>query len=523
MKVDGERPWRTRRAMTVLSPVTIPRETPVDPNGRSTGTLFSYRRTLWLTVVMLAVVNCLAVLAFLDEFRIAGIEQQMSAWAACGLLVSASIAMLLIGRYLTQRSLEQVERQLRQLAADDQYPLSIPTSSNDDLGPVMAALNDYVASVRRRVERLKLQKKELDIQMRFANAERRNTEAIIHSITDAVLVIDPNGDLLLANSSAERLFDFQHTPLSPRPVGKLIRDESLVHMLRDVGRVDPRWQRREIEYCTSRGGRRQTFKITLSAVLDKMGNSGGLVAVFHDITREREIAQIKTDFVSAVSHELRTPLSSIKAYTEMLMDDEAGDESSRREFYRIIESETDRLGRLVDNILNISRIESGVVEINRQAVPANDVILDVLGMLAPQATANGLTLDHELADRLPSIWGDRDLLYQAVMNVVGNAIKYTPEGGRVCVTSRLEDEGRCMAIEIMDNGIGIRSEDLPRLFDKFFRTRQSASIANGTGLGLSLVKEIVETVHQGEISVASESGVGTTMTLRFPLLKGTQT
>jgi two-component system phosphate regulon sensor histidine kinase PhoR len=137
-------------------------------------------------------------------------------------------------------------------------------------------------------------------------------------------------------------------------------------------------------------------------------------------------------------------------------------------------------------------------------------------MMQPHASSKNLELELQLDESIPIVWADTDMLYQAVLNVLTNAIKYTPSGGRVIVSTAADDR-RHVAITIRDNGTGIRAEDLPRIFDRFYRCRDGASMAKGTGLGLSLVKQIVETIHQGEIAVASEPGAGTTVVLRFPL------
>ena len=142
----------------------------------------------------------------------------------------------------------------------------------------------------------------------------------------------------------------------------------------------------------------------------------------------------------------------------------------------------------------------------------------VIEMMTPQAVEKSITLDGALADSPPCIWADRDLLHQAAVNLVSNAIKYTREGGAICVQTSLDREASRVAITVTDNGIGIRAQDLPRIFDKFYRAREGTGVAKGTGLGLNLVKHIVETVHQGEISVTSEHAVGTTIVLRFPLM-----
>jgi PAS domain S-box-containing protein len=307
---------------------------------RPAACFFSMKKTTSLTLALLAVIAAVAGSGILGVLRAAPLREQYVAWSACGMLVILAIVILLIGRTTTLRSLGIIEHQLRELTRnDDLNPPGAPVPQ--DLRPVMCALLEYVNHVRTRVDELRLQKKELDVQMRVAEAERQNTEAIIFSISDAVLVLDSFGELVLANTAAEELFGFHAKQWRHRPIDRVLNDASLACLIKDARTIGEHSVRRHLEYSTLRDGRTQTFNITLSTVVDNHGQSRGVVAVFHDITRERESTQVKSDFVSAVSHELRTPLSSIKAYVEMLVDGEAHDENTRRHFYQIIESETD--------------------------------------------------------------------------------------------------------------------------------------------------------------------------------------
>jgi two-component system phosphate regulon sensor histidine kinase PhoR len=254
-------------------------------------------------------------------------------------------------------------------------------------------------------------------------------------------------------------------------------------------------------------------------VLRSEGEVSGVVAVLHDVTREKEIAQMKTDFVSNVSHELRTPLSSIKAYVEMLIDGEASDDKTRREFYDIIAGESDRLSRLIDNILNISRIESGVVRVVREPISLTEVAKQVLDVLLPQARLKDIKLVDRLAPVYHQVEADKDMIYQAVLNLGGNALKYTPQGGTVTLSASVDERRGVALVEVSDTGVGISPEDLPHIFDKFYRVQSHTKMAKGTGLGLTLVKHIVETVHDGKLSVTSETGKGSTFSFELPILQ----
>lgn len=479
---------------------------------------FSMRRTTSLTLGLLLVVVLIAVYALQGLDRSTPTRDQDVAWAACSMLVVTAIVILLLGRAVTQQSLRVIEEQLRLLVGDER--LTAPQGPvPEELQPALTALCRYAATVHDRVEHLRLQKKELDIQMRVAETERQNTEAIIFSISDAVLVIDSFGELVLANTAAEQLFSFRFSEWRHRPIDRVVEDPTLLALLKNAQAMEDRTTRRQVEYSTLRRGKAHTFNITLSKVIDKGGECRGRVAVFHDITREREIAQIKSDFVSAVSHELRTPLSSIKAYMEMLVDGEVKDDKTRGDFYGIIQSETDRLQRLISNVLNISRIESGVVEIRREPISANEVIREVAAVMQPHASQKCISMSCRLEESAPAIWADHDLLYQAVLNVVSNAIKYTQREGQVAISTHTDRRTGHVAVSIEDNGVGIQPEDLPHVFEKFYRSRRSLGMAKGTGLGLNLVKHIVETAHGGDISITSEVGAGTTVVLRFPCLR----
>ena len=372
--------------------------------------------------------------------------------------------------------------------------------------------------MREEVDQLRGENRELQIQSQVAEAEKRHTEAIIFSISDAVIVTNRFDELILANNAAEKLLDFKLAHSLRKNIDHIIHDGTLVKLIRETRSGGRNLTRKVVEHTIDQRGQPRTFSVTLSCVMTARGEVSGVVTVLRDVTREKEVAQMKTDFVSSVSHELRTPLASIKAYVEMLVDGEATDERTRREFYDIIAGEADRLHRLIDNILNISRIESGVVRVVREPLCLTEVAREVLDVVAPQARAKRITLTERLEPIYHHVEADRDMIYQAVMNLVGNAIKYTPEGGRVTVSVSVDEPRGVAVCEVSDTGVGISSEDLPHVFDKFYRVRGHSRMAKGTGLGLTLVKHIIETVHDGKLSVTSEMGKGSTFRFELPVV-----
>ena len=395
-------------------------------------------------------------------------------------------------------------------ATSEQFPgsLAFPWLSG--------AIREISDAADRAVAEAKLRAKELEIQLKVATAERQHAEAIIYSISDAVLVTDPFDELVLANESAAKTFEFDLVKAAHSPVDQVLRDPRMIDLIREMRQSHSRNGRRIVEHEVRSGGGGRTFKITLSSVTD--GDSpAGVVAVLHDVTREKEVAEMKNDFVSMVSHELRTPLASIRAYIEMLIDGEAQDTKTQREFYEVIQNESNRLGRLIDNILNISRIESGLVRVVKQPQSVAVIMKEAIEVISPQATQKQIKLEENLPPVFYQTLADRDMLYQAVLNLLSNAVKYTPNGGTITVQSSVDEGQKKILTRIIDTGVGIPPKDLPFVFDKFYRVQANNRVASGTGLGLSLVKHIIETVHHGRMLVESHVGKGSSFGFELDL------
>jgi two-component system phosphate regulon sensor histidine kinase PhoR len=374
--------------------------------------------------------------------------------------------------------------------------------------PLVNAVQSMAESSERAVSDAAIRVKEFEIQLKVANAERQHAQAIIYSISDAVLVTDPFDELVLANESAARTLGFDLDRCAREPVDRVLRDEKLIGLIRDMRQSHSKSGRRIVEHSLKAPDGEKTFKVTLSCVSDQSDNPAGVVTVMHDVTREKEVAEMKNDFVSSVSHELRTPLASIKAYVEMLIDGEADDEKTTHEFYEVIQNEANRLSRLIDNILNISRIESGLVQVNKQPQSLTVVLKEAIEVITPQARMKRIILEEKLTPVFYQTMADKDMLYQAVLNLLSNAVKYTPEQGTITVQTSVDESKKKVITRIMDTGVGIPPKDLPFVFDKFYRAEANNHMAKGTGLGLSLVKHIVETVHRGRIFVESHVGKG---------------
>jgi len=434
-------------------------------------------------------------------------------------LVAAGLTalVLLLHHRRIRRTCMSIAAQLSQMNESGRVGL-VMTDDIGELQQIVKPVNEVLTATNTQLEQLRSENRELQIQSRIASAEKQNAEAIIFSISDGVIVTNRFDELMIANQAAEKLLDFKLAGSLRKNIDQIIADGTLVRLIRETRNHGRSFGRKVVEHTIDQKGTPRTFSVTLSCVLTANEEVSGVVAVLHDVTREKEIARMKTDFVSNVSHELKTPLASIKAYIEMLLDGEAEDAQTRREFHEIISSETDRLHRLIENILNISRIESGVVKVVREPVSLTALAKQVLDVAAPQARLKNIELIERMAPVYYQVEADQDMIYQAILNLVSNALKYTPSGGTVTVSVTV-DERRGVAIcDVTDTGRGIPPDDLPHIFDKFYRVRANNSMAKGTGLGLTLTKHIIETVHDGKLSVTSEIDKGSTFSFELPIL-----
>ncbi|HVS71503.1 MAG TPA: ATP-binding protein [Phycisphaerae bacterium] len=402
---------------------------------------------------------------------------------------------------------------------------SNPLAKDKELTPFLTPLRQRVDELTAKADTLQVQKKNLEIQLRLADAQRRQSQIMLQGISDAVLITDGFDELLLANPAAASIFGFDLAAATKKPISVLLADKPgsgdgasrLAADISDMRQNHARTNRRTAEYQLEYDGKLRTFSVTLTCVIDNTDQFAGVVAMLHDRTREDEISKMKTDFVSHVSHELRTPLSSIKAYAELLVDGEATDDKTRSEFYHIIQAEADRLSRLIDNILNISRIESGMTRVHKKPVALNGLLKQVLEVAMPSARDKQITMVDQVSPVFFSVDADRDMIYQAALNLVSNAIKYTPTGGTVRVTLAADDVTNELTVLVTDTGVGIPPDAMKHLFEKFFRVEQNKNMAKGSGLGLNLTRQIIEAIHKGRMIVQSEVGKGSTFGFALPI------
>jgi two-component system phosphate regulon sensor histidine kinase PhoR len=375
--------------------------------------------------------------------------------------------------------------------------------------------NDY-KSQRDKAAQCSKETKDLRLAVQLLKRQKRNTEAIIYSISDAVIVTDANDRLLMANEPAGEFFGFDIKEIILKPLEELVAKKELVKLIRNSRTTRMRHVRHELQFGAQ--DNILTYNCIISCIFDEDEQVCGVVTVLHDITREKEISQMKNDFVGHVSHELKTPLASITAYSEMLVDGEATDEKTRGEFYSIIQNQAQRLNRLIEDILNISRIESGLIKVNKEPVSTALIVRDAVQMIKSYAAEKDIKVEDQTAIVFDQVNADKDMISQVVINLLSNAVKYTPNGGKVAINSEVDESKQVVRVTITDTGVGISAEELPHIFDKFYRVKANNKCAKGTGLGLNLVKQIVEKVHQGRVFVTSQVEKGSSFGFELPLM-----
>lgn len=381
-------------------------------------------------------------------------------------------------------------------------------------------VRETILRLYRRIQELEQTRASQEVRCRRALAEADTMRQILSGLADPIFVIDDYDNIVLANESAAELFGISPEKSETKALAQLVHCEKLVQLLTSTRQRKVASHRTdEIEIGDTSGSAtwyRATAVKLAAEEADGAPDSvaGGAVAVLHDIGGQKTIQKRNAEFVSSVSHEMKTPLAGIKAYVELLADGEAEDEATREEFLGVINGQADRLQRLVDNLLNLARIEAGVVSVSKQQRSLNELLEEALHVVQPSAEAKGIELASELSQLYLGVLADRDMLLQAAINLLSNAIKYTRSGGKVTLRSRLV--GDAIRFEVQDTGVGLSAEDCQKVFEKFYRVKKDKEMAAGTGLGLPLAKHIIEDVHSGKLTVESVLGEGSTFIVTLP-------
>lgn len=439
---------------------------------------------LLLYVAMPGRPGVVRVAADLDQVdEIVSRAQQAIAGAALLAILMGSVLALAAGRSIA-RPLVEIGSAARAIAAG--APPRFPRSGIPDIDVLVQALRQMHQQLGDRFDELR--------------REQAETAALVESMVEGVIAADERGRIVTANPAARRMLGYDEAELLPG-LPELFRVKAAREVV-DAVRDGEAVQNREIEMDD------RVFLMNARPL-----PSGGAVLVIHDLTEMRRLEAMRRDFVANVSHELKTPLTSISGYAETLLTDTPDPETTRR-FLSTIATNARRMQRLVDNLLDLARLEAGRWQPEREPIDIADAAKDTWDALRDGSRAVAVDFGVEVADDAVTVLADADAIRQVLTNLLDNSLRYTPRGGRIVCRSRVEGDG--VSISVADNGSGIVPEHLPRIFERFYRSDPSRSREEGgTGLGLAIVKHLVE-AHGGRVSAESSRGVGTTITCWFP-------
>ncbi len=405
-----------------------------------------------------------------------------------------------LARSLTHPILEVAQRAIQLVSST--FGKEVRVSSIDELGSLSKAISEMGIQLKSKIEEI--------------SKEKDYLQTILKGMMEGVLVVDGRGRILMVNDALRRLLSLSSDVSDKMPL-EIIRNAELEGAIRKAIQDG---ENIALELDLNKSGEK-TIEVNVVSILpsnkrmdeDSEGIRGA-IAVFHDISRLKQLEKVRQDFVANVSHELRTPLTTIKGYAETLMEG-ALKEDQVLQFVQVIKRHTDRLTKIVEDLLMLSRIETKEFQLKLEIISVREFIDDVVEFVKEPAEKKKIFLSRdEIASSL-AVQADRNHLEQILINLLDNAIKYTPEGGRVTV-SAVEKDLKDIQFSIEDNGIGIPKEDLSRIFERFYRVDKGRSNElGGTGLGLSIVKHLVQ-AHGGMVWAESQMGKGSTFYFTLP-------
>jgi two-component system phosphate regulon sensor histidine kinase PhoR len=402
----------------------------------------------------------------------------------------AIVAAALIAR-ATTRPIREITKASKRIAAGE-LGQKIPIRTRDETGHLAQAFNEMSLSLNKLVG---------DI-----STERTKLQTVLSNMADGVIMTDAQGRVVMANQAAERLFNFQEKDAIGMPLIEAVRDHE-AHEILKLCLSTSQTQSSQFESGVSK-----RFLRAIAIPIAQGGLSGPLL-LFQDLTELRNLQTMRRELVGNISHELRTPIAGIKAMVETLRGGAIDDKEAAIDFLTRIDNEVDRLAQMVSELTELSRIETGRAELRMSPVNLNLLVQEVIAQLNTLAQRQPVAITADLVTDLPIIKADRDRIRQTLTNLAHNAIKFNHPGGRVTIATKVD--GESVTVSVSDTGIGISKEDLPHVFERFYKV-DKARPTGGSGLGLAIAKHVVQ-AHGGRIWARSEEGTGSTFSFSLPI------
>ena len=410
------------------------------------------------------------------------------------LLISALLSFFITSSITAP--INDLTEKAEKMASGD-FSQEIRGKSNDEIGRLADMFN--------------ILRRELDDNITEISNEKSKLETILKYMADGLIAVDLSGQIIHANAAARALLDLSDEEMENLNFSGILQKFGKKDIADGIKNITSSEVMNEIVMYRS-----NILFIRYARFTAEDDNDIGVIMLIQDITESQKLEQMQTDFVANVSHELRTPLTTIKSYTETLLESGIEDEETQKNFLMVIDDETERISRLVKELLELSRLDSHREKMNFKELEVGKILEDCVKKITLTAQAKEQTVECVYDRNTPLyIMGDRDKMQQVILNILTNSIKYTQAGGKIRLNAWKEDDVVCITVE--DNGIGISDAELSRIFERFYRVDKARSRAmGGTGLGLSIAKQIIE-VHGGSILAQSKEGSGTMMQITLPL------
>lgn len=412
-------------------------------------------------------------------------------------LLFATVISLILG-YLLSKTITspiiKIMQKARHLAAGE-FEQTLEVMSDDEIGQLTNAFNYMAKNLR-------------DTLMEISR-EKNKIETIFNYMTDGVVAFNLKGEVIHLNAASSELLGKEE---SNQTFTEFSKKYNLGFELEDI-----LYLKKIASKQVNIDDKGKTLQIYFAVFTDESKKPEGIIAVIHDVTEQQKLDNMRREFVANVSHELRTPLTSIKSYTETLVNGELENREVAERFLRVIDAETDRMTRLVKDLLQLSSLDNKQMKWNMKDTSFTEIIKSSVGKMEIEANNKKQRLECYITNEMLRVKVDKDKIEQVIINLLSNAIKYTPQKGNISVyVGNSYDEAY---VTVKDTGIGIPEEDLPRIFERFYRVDKARSReAGGTGLGLSIAREITQ-AHGGEMIIKSELGRGTEVMVKLPSVK----
>ncbi|TJY41730.1 cell wall metabolism sensor histidine kinase WalK [Cohnella pontilimi] len=450
--------------------------------------VFSGTKTVGVVYIMASMKDLYQTVERINRIFVSAILIALGLTALLGVLLAGTITA----------PIKALTRQVAEVA-EGRFDQRVPVLGTDEIGQLSAAFNDMTDR--------------LSEALAINEEEKEKISSILTNMSDGVLATDELGRVIIVNRRAEELLGddscegrtlSEALNIEKAPIARTLQGEETRLTIRrsaeeeDDGEV--------------------LVRVTLTPIRSRDKGVAGVIAVLHDVTEAEKLEQSRREFVANVSHELRTPLTTIKSYAEALDDGAKEEPELAGRFVGVIRSETERMIRLVSDLLHLSRFDSRRAQLRREMTDLSEMLEEVVDRFSFQLRQKDIMATIDVAPNLNTVWLDRDGIDQVLDNLVSNAIKYTLEGGTILISAAGNGAGQ-LVIAVRDTGIGIPKKDLERIFDRFYRVDKARSRnMGGTGLGLSIAREIVR-AHGGTISLDSEVGIGSVVTVTLPIVQ----